>query len=97
MVHRTEREPGPEASCADRAIRKHLIDVDPLTCISLGGIPHFGLPSIVTEYLLYDYSLESETGTYAPDNNLRLNDGKTTLSGGKSRISRGRQHQSWGH
>ena len=52
-----------------QAIRKHLIDVDPYVHL-FGRIPQLGLPSIVTEYLLYDYSLESETGTYAPDNNL---------------------------
>ena len=52
-----------------QAIRKHLIDLDPHGHL-FGRIPQLGLPSIGTEYLLYDYSLESETGTYAPDNNL---------------------------
>ena len=39
------------------AIRKHLIDVDPHEHL-FGRIPELGLPSLVTEYLLYDYSLD---------------------------------------
>ena len=39
------------------AIRKHLIDLDPHQHL-FGRIPQLGLPSIVTEYLLYDCSLD---------------------------------------
>ena len=38
------------------AIRKHLIDLDPHEHL-FGRIPQLGLPSIVTEYLLFDCSL----------------------------------------
>ena len=51
------------------AIRKHLIHLDPHGHL-FWRIPQLGLPSLVTEYLLYDCSLESETGTFAPDNKL---------------------------
>ena len=40
------------------AIRKHLIHLDPHEHL-FGRIPQLGLPSIVTEYLLYDCSLDS--------------------------------------
>ena len=40
------------------AIRKHLIDLDSHQHL-FGRLPQLGLPSIVTEYLLYDCSLES--------------------------------------
>ena len=39
------------------AIRKHLIDLDPHEHL-FGKIPQLGLPSIVTEYMLYDCSLD---------------------------------------
>ena len=39
------------------AIRKHLIDLDPHEHL-FGRIPQLGLPSIVTEYLLYDCTLD---------------------------------------
>ena len=39
------------------AIRKHLIDLDPHEHL-FGRIPQLGLPSIVTEYLLYNCSLD---------------------------------------
>ena len=39
------------------AIRKHLIDLDPHEHL-FGRIPQLGLPSLVTDYLLYDYSLD---------------------------------------
>ena len=39
------------------AIRKHLIDLDPHKHL-FGRIPQLGLPSLVTEYLLYDCSLD---------------------------------------
>ena len=39
------------------AIRKHLIDMDPHEHL-FGRIPRLGLPSIVTEYLLYDCTLD---------------------------------------
>ena len=38
-------------------IRKHLIHVDPHTHL-FGRIPTLGLPSLVNDYLLYDYSLD---------------------------------------
>ena len=41
------------------AIRKHLIDLDPNEHL-FGRIPQLGLPSILTEYLLHDCSLDSE-------------------------------------
>ena len=40
------------------AIRKHLIDLDPHEHL-FGRIPRLGLPSLLTEYLLYDCSLDS--------------------------------------
>ena len=40
------------------AIRKHLLDVDPYSHL-FGRIPRLGLPCVVTEYLLYDVSLEN--------------------------------------
>ena len=39
------------------AIRKHLIDLDPHENL-FGRIPELGLPSVLSEYLLYDYSLD---------------------------------------
>ena len=39
------------------AIRKHLIDVDPHRHLFV-RIPKLGLPSLMTEYLLYDCSLD---------------------------------------
>ena len=42
------------------AIRKHLLDLDPQEHL-FGRIPQLGLPSIVTEYLLYNCSLDPET------------------------------------
>ena len=39
------------------AIRKHLLDVDPHSHL-FGRIPRLGLPSAITEYLLYEVSLE---------------------------------------
>ena len=41
------------------AVRKHLINLDPHEHL-FGRIPQLGLPSIVTEYMLYDCSLESK-------------------------------------
>ena len=41
-------------------IRKHLIDLDPHQHL-FGRIPQLGLPSIVTEYLLYDCSLDNRS------------------------------------
>ena len=40
------------------AIRKHLIGLDPYENL-FGRIPQLELPSTVTEYMLYDYSLDS--------------------------------------
>ena len=40
-------------------IRKHLINIDPHQHL-FGRIPQLGLPSLVTEYLLYDVSLDAD-------------------------------------
>ena len=42
-----------------QAIRKHLLDVDPYSHL-FGRIPRLGLPSSVTEYLLYELSLDDD-------------------------------------
>ena len=50
------------------AIRKHLLDVDPYSHL-FGRIPRLGLPSTVTEYLLYELSLDDD------ETDLSMNDG----------------------
>ena len=40
------------------AIRKHLIDLDPHAHL-FNRIPQLGLPSLLTDYLLFDISLET--------------------------------------
>ena len=47
--------------CRDR-IRKHLIILDPNENL-FGRIPELGLPSVLTEYLLYNMSLEYDVDT----------------------------------
>ena len=42
-----------------QAIRKHLLNADPYSHL-FGRIPRLGLPSIVTEYLLYELSLDDD-------------------------------------
>ena len=49
------------------AIRKHLIDVDPHENL-FRRIPQLGLPSIVTEYLLYNCSLDSKRAAECENN-----------------------------
>ena len=41
------------------AIRKHLLDLDPHTHL-FGRVPRLGLPSLLTEYLLYNMSLDDD-------------------------------------
>ena len=41
------------------AIRKHLIDLNPHEHL-FGRIPQLGLPLLVTDYMLYDCTLDSE-------------------------------------
>ena len=40
-----------------QAIRKHLLQMNPHQHL-FGRIPELGLPSVLSEYLLYDYSLD---------------------------------------
>lgn len=51
------------------AIRKHLLDLDPHSHL-FGRIPQLGLPSLLTEYLLYDQTLEDD------DNVMKANSEK---------------------
>ena len=46
-----------------QAIRKHLLDVDPYSHL-FGRIPRLGLPNSVTEYLLYELSLDDDEISY---------------------------------
>ena len=43
-----------------RAVRKHLLNVDPHTHL-FGRVPRLPLPSLVSDYLLYDLSLETDS------------------------------------
>ena len=46
------------------AIKKHLLNLDPHTHL-FGRIPKFGLPSLITEYLLYDCTLDFKKENFA--------------------------------
>ena len=50
------------------AIRKHLLNLDPHTHL-FSRVPRLGLPSLVTEYLLYDISLDSDIDDNSNENN----------------------------
>ena len=57
------------------ATRKHLLKLDPHTHL-LGRVPRLGLPSLLTEYLLYNMSLDApgedkdSNDNYTPSDNI---------------------------
>ena len=48
------------------AIRKHLLELDPHTHL-FGRVPRLGLPTIITEYLLFNMSIEKENSEVLSD------------------------------
>ena len=57
---------------AREAIRKHPINIDPHENL-FGRIPLLGLPSLITEYLLYDMSLDDDL-TLSDDSDVYSDD-----------------------
>ena len=54
------------------AVRNHLLKLDPHTHL-LGRVPRLGLPSLITDYLLYNMSLDYPILEHDPDG-LKLGD-----------------------